>query len=83
MAKEIKSKRWEKKCGECRWNESTSEKMKKSQVFVPQTEPKKKRKTKVKVEIKSEIKPPKLPKRQKVKTRKQKRKNEINIDEVV
>ena len=42
----------------------------KSQVLVPRTEPKENRKAKVKVEIKTETKPLKLPKKEKVKTRK-------------
>ena len=45
-------------------------KRKKSQVLVSRIEPKKKSKTKVKVEIKTEIKPPKPPKKEKLKTRK-------------
>ena len=55
---------------------------KKSQIVLPETEPKKsKRKTKVKAEINTEIKPPKPPKKEKIKAQKRKRKNEINIDE--
>ena len=56
---------------------------KKSQIVLPETEPKRnKRKTKVKVEIKTEIKPPKPPKKEKTKAPERKRKNEINIDEI-
>ena len=40
-----------------------------------------KKKTKVKVETKTKIKPPKPPKIEKIKAPKQKRKNEVNIDE--
>ena len=49
-------------------------KRKKSQVVVPRTESKKKIKTKVKVEIKTEIKPPTPPKKEKINTKKTKKK---------
>ena len=57
---------------------------KKSQIVLPEKEPKKqnKRKTKVKVENKTEVKPPKPPNKETIKAPKGKRENEINIDEI-